>query len=132
MTCPLGPVVQTFVGRPDRNTPNPTGILPSPFDSSDKLISLFQGYGLSAADLVALVGAHSTSTQKFVDPAKANAGQDTTPGVWDVAFYGQTLNKRAPFTFQSDANISKDPRTSGTFKAFVNNQFGWNVAFVKS
>ncbi|KAF2097578.1 heme peroxidase [Rhizodiscina lignyota] len=132
VTCPLGPVVQTFVGRPDRKTANPTGILPSPFDPASKTIPLFEGYGLTSDDFVALLGAHTTSTQKFVDPQKAGAGQDTTPGTWDVKYYGQTLDKKAPFTFESDKSVANNSQTSGTFKAFVNNQFGWNVAFAQA
>lgn len=42
------------------------------------LTALFASKGFSPEDLAALLGAHSTSTQNFVDPTQANKSQDTT------------------------------------------------------
>jgi manganese peroxidase len=132
VVCPLGPRVRSFVGRKDNNAAAPTGLLPTPFDSAEKLINLFADKTISPAGLVALVGAHTTSQQRFVDPARAGDPQDSTPGVWDVAFYGQTTDPNAPkrvFKFQSDINLSKDPRTAPTWNAFsglITGQLPWN------
>lgn len=67
VVCPLGPRIRTFVGRKDNSKAGPTGLLPGEKDSADKLIKLFQDKTIDAHDLVALVGAHTTSQQHFVD-----------------------------------------------------------------
>jgi hypothetical protein len=129
--CPLGPRVRSFIGRKDTSTAAPTGLLPSVNDSVDKLISLFADKTFTAGQLVALVGAHSTSQQRFVDPSRAGDPQDSTPGVWDVLFYGETTNPNSParvFKFKSDVALSKDSRTSGAWAAFsgATGQAPWN------
>jgi len=135
-TCPLGPTVTTFVGRTDWTTsdpPAPTGLLPSPFSNATVLLALFADKGISAAQLAALVGAHSTSRQFFVDTADAGQPQDDTPGIWDVDFYTDVSTQPAgTFTFPSDVALMNDPTSGPTFKKFVGNQAGWNGAFVKA
>lgn len=84
VTCPLGPTVKTFVGRIDRSTGNPEGLIPNPRAPGDELVQLFEEKGISPGELAALLGAHSTSRQFEFDPAKAGVALDTTPGVWDV------------------------------------------------
>lgn len=76
--CPGGPHVPTFIGRNDSTTSAPEGGLPDVFDSAANLAALFAKKGFSAEDLAALLGAHSTSTQKFVDPTQFNKSQDST------------------------------------------------------
>ncbi|KAJ3498026.1 hypothetical protein NLG97_g1447 [Lecanicillium saksenae] len=137
VTCPLGPRVRSFVGRQDNTNAAPENLLPQPTDSADSLIELFGNKTISPADLVALVGAHTTSQQEFVDPSRAGDPQDSTPGIWDTAFYGQTLNSAAPrrvFKFQSDINLSKDKRTRGTWAGFIGltGQIPWNLAYAKA
>lgn len=133
VVCPLGPRVRSFVGRKDSSDPAPTGLLPSPFDSVDDLLELFADKTIDAAGLVALVGAHSTSQQRFVDPARSGDPQDRTPGVWDVQFYAETLNTNSPqriFKFQSDISLSQDPRTRPTWLSFtgqLTGQIPWNL-----
>jgi catalase (peroxidase I) len=121
VVCPLGPRVRTFVGRKDNSKAGPTGTLPGEKDSADKLIKLFQDKTIDAHDLVALVGAHTTSQQHFVDTSRDGDPQDSTPGVWDMAFYPQTTNANTPvriIKFQSDINLSKDSRTSASWAQF--------------
>lgn len=133
VVCPLGPRVRSFVGRVDNSNPAPTGLLPSPFDSVTDLLALFADKTIDAAGLVALVGAHSTSQQRFVDTARAGDPQDRTPGVWDVQFYGETTNANSPqriFKFQSDVLLSQDSRTAPTWQAFsgqLQGQIPWNL-----
>jgi len=114
VTCPLGPRVRTFVGRKDSTKAAPDGLLPDVNDSADNLISLFQDKTISPHMLTALLGAHSTSRQFFVDPSKAGQPQDSTPGVWDTAaFYNETLLPQAPkgvFRFASDLKLSVHPK----------------------
>lgn len=95
VSCPLGPRVLTLVGRSD-NAASPTGLLPGVFFDSTTIISLFEDKTICPDDLAALVGAHSTSAQDIVDPARAGAPQDSTPGVWDVKFYTETVDQDAP------------------------------------
>lgn len=127
--CPLGPTVQTFVGRTDRSTPNPEGLLPGATEDGNSILALFEAKGVNAAELAALVGAHSTARQFVTDPAEAGAALDTTPGIWDVAYYGQTVDGTAPFTLQSDKNLANQAEVGPVFHSFINNQIGWAVAF---
>ncbi|KID79397.1 Peroxidase [Metarhizium brunneum] len=134
VVCPLGPRVRSFVGRKDNANPSPDGLLPSPSDPADQLISLFANKTISANQLVALVGAHTTSQQFFVDTARAGDPQDSTPGVWDTNFYGETTDANSPkqvFKFQSDVSLSQDSRTKGAWTAFTGTQGQrpWNGAY---
>ncbi|RDA84483.1 hypothetical protein CP532_0076 [Ophiocordyceps camponoti-leonardi (nom. inval.)] len=125
VSCPLGPRVRTFIGRNDSSQPAPRDDIPQAFDSADVLINAFAERTFTPDNLAALVGAHSTGRQKVTDPAKANEAFDSTPGVWDTAFYGEVLDPNAPsqvFKMQSDINISQDPRTKQAWNAFVGTQ----------
>jgi L-ascorbate peroxidase len=124
-TCPSGPQVKTFVGRKDSSTPAPNGLLPDVHASGDSLFALFQDKGFDAVDLAALVGAHTTSKQFFVDTTQAGKPQDSTPGIWDVKFYGETVQNPPPagnFRFPSDLNLANQAQVGKEFKGFVNNQ----------
>ncbi|KAK5140444.1 hypothetical protein LTR04_002998 [Oleoguttula sp. CCFEE 6159] len=130
VTCPGGPRVQTYVGRIDSPKGAPDGRLPDVRASGASLFQLFQDKGFSAVDLAALLGAHSTSKQFFVDQATSGQSQDSTPGLWDVKYYGETLNPPAGvFVFPSDTNLAKDPSVGPEFKGFVNNAGKWNGKF---
>jgi catalase (peroxidase I) len=96
IVCPLGPRVLTFVGRPDQSTSDPPGLLPDTHASADSLIQLFQDKTISANDLIALLGAHTAAKQFFVDTSLAGQPLDSTPGVWDVDFYSETLTASPP------------------------------------
>lgn len=126
LTCPGGPAVQTFVGRVDWTTedpPNQMGLLPSAFSNSTVLINLFAAKGFDAAELVALIGAHTTSKQQFVNPTFANESQDNTPGVWDVTFYTDTQTPPpGVFVIPSDTALLNDPQTNPTFVSFQGSQ----------
>lgn len=131
VSCPLGPRIRTFVGRVDNPVAPPRGLLPSPFHSADVLLSMFANKTFSADGLVALMGAHSTSQQFGVDPSRAGDPQDSTPGVWDVKYYGETASVTPPqrvFRFQSDINLANDPRLKASWAAFTPDsaQGAWN------
>jgi hypothetical protein len=137
VVCPLGPRVRSFVGRVDNSTPNPEGLLPGAFQSADELITMFEDKTISPAALIALVGAHTTSQQRFVDQGRAGDPQDRTPGVWDTNFYDETTSSTSParvFKFQSDINLSLDPRTSPTWDRFkgTRGQGPWNGAYARA
>lgn len=119
-----------YVGRKDSSTAALAGQLPPVNGSGDSLLAMFEEKGFTATDLAALIGAHSTSKQFFVDQSQAGKSQDSTPGIWDVTYYGQTLTKTAPFTFESDKNLAAQKEVAPVFKSFVANQTGWNAAFV--
>lgn len=134
VVCPLGPRVRSFVGRKDSSVAAPDGLLPSPFESADILIGRFQNMTIGPHGLTALIGAHTTSQQRFVDPSRAGDPQDGTPGTWDVLYYQQTLDPNAPkriFKFQSDINLAQDPRISAEFQEFANDQQDWNEDYAQ-
>jgi hypothetical protein len=134
VVCPLGPRIRSFVGRKDNSKAGPTGLLPGEKDSAATLLALFSAKTIDAHDLVALVGAHTTSQQHFVDTTRDGDPQDTTPGVWDVAFYPQTTNNPPPrvLKFQSDINLSKDSATITEWQEFSDRNAGqnhWNEVY---
>jgi L-ascorbate peroxidase len=135
ITCPKGPRVRTFVGRKDATKPAPTGLLPDVHDSPDNLIKLFENKGFSAHDLAALVGAHAAAKQRFVDPSKAGFPLDTTPGVWDVEFYNDTLQEPANpniFILPSDKALSRHAKIEDEWRSFVGDQRHWNEDYAKA
>jgi hypothetical protein len=95
VTCPLGPTVKTFVGRKDRTTANPEGLLPNPHTDADTLVQNMQDKGFSPAELAALLGAHTSAKQFEFDPSHAGAPLDDTPGVWDVVSYHTNTSSSA-------------------------------------
>ncbi|KAF1984077.1 class II peroxidase [Aulographum hederae CBS 113979] len=134
VVCPLGPRVRSFVGRKDSTTPAVDGLLPNVFADADSLIQLFKDKTIKQHGLTALVGAHTTSQQLFVDPSRARDPQDSTPGVWDVLFYGQTLSNDVPkrvFKFPSDVKLSQHPDISAEWQKFVNDQGDWNEDYAR-
>ena len=134
VVCPFGPRIRTYVGRKDNAVAGGNNLLPGVDDSADKMLKLFAAKTIDAHDLIALVGAHSTSQQHFVNTARDGDPQDSTPGEWDVAFYAQTINTPPPrvLKFNSDIVLSKDSRTKDSWNAFVgqSNQVRWNVVCV--
>ncbi|KAK1963303.1 peroxidase [Colletotrichum sublineola] len=141
--CPGGPKVTTYIGRADSTKSANPGGLPSPFDPPETLLSLFKAKGLDAEALAALLGAHSTSTQSFVNASQAGAPQDSTPGEMDVAYYKQTHDfatagaGAAPsgiFVFPSDAGVATSEADSvgSWFQSFIGEQEKWSSSFKKS
>ena len=135
VTCPKGPRIHTFVGRKDATKAAPTGLLPDVHSPADDLIKLFEDKGFSPHDLAALVGAHSSAKQRFVEPAKAGFPLDTTPGVWDVEFYNETLQSPPDsriFVLPSDKVLSVHPRINDEWLEFVGDQQHWNEDYSKA
>lgn len=142
VSCPLGPRTRTFVGRRDWNSdgdgdespPNNSSLLPSALAPAGDLIRLFRDKTISPHALVALVGAHTTSQQRSVDAGRAGAPQDSTPGVWDTLFYGQTDGSSPEpvpprvFMFPSDVALAADPTTADEWRSFAGSggQVHWN------
>jgi hypothetical protein len=88
--------------------------------------------GFTPIDLAALIGAHTAARQRFVDPARANATFDSTPGTWDTKFYSETKKGRAPFTIEADKNIAQNPITAIPFATFALSKTAWDLAFVSA
>ncbi|KAK5658919.1 hypothetical protein OQA88_1734 [Cercophora sp. LCS_1] len=135
VVCPLGPRIRSFIGRQDSHAPCTDGLLPDVFSDADTLIELFRAKTIQPFGLAALLGAHSTSQQRFVDPSRFGDPQDSTPGVWDVAFYKETLGRAPPrvFKFHSDIVLSEDPRIYPEFRAFAGagGQQHWNNDYAR-
>jgi hypothetical protein len=132
VVCPLGPRIRSYVGRKDSAQSAQDNLLPNVFAPADDLIALFERKTIRPHGLTALVGAHTTSQQRFVDPSRALDPQDSTPGVWDVKFYGETLNPNAPaniFKFPADVKFSTHPRMADEWQKFADPKDGqdhWN------
>lgn len=121
VTCPLGPRIRFFAGRKDSTSPAPDGLLPDARASAQSLIDLFDDKTISAHELAALVGAHTSSRQFNFDTTRTGAPQDSTPGVWDVLFYNQTVQSNAPaqvMRFPSDVALAAHPAMSGEWAKF--------------
>ncbi|KAM5353830.1 hypothetical protein ACJ41O_000480 [Fusarium nematophilum] len=140
VVCPLGPRVKSYVGRRDSSDPAPGNLLPNVRSDAETLINLFKDKTIGPEDLVALIGAHTTSQQNHVDPSRAGDPQDSTPGVWDVLFYRETLGKvNTPdrvFKFPSDIALSQHPLTKEEFEEFAGNGNGaqrhWNEDYARA
>jgi hypothetical protein len=132
VTCPGGPRVTTYVGRSDNMSAagNPNGFLPDVHAPADSLYQLFLNKGFSAVDLAALLGAHSTSKAFHVDGIPSGSSQDTTPGLWDVKYYGETITPPPGCVpFPSDTGLAIHATVGKEFKGFVNNQGKWTGKF---
>lgn len=129
VVCPLGPRSRTFIGRLDSSEACPDGLLPPSDGSAAFNIELFRNKTIEPHGLTALIGAHTTSQQFFVDVDRAGDPQDSTPGIWDILFYSQVLNGAPPrvFMFPSDINLSQAPESAAEFLKFANDgQDDWN------
>lgn len=131
VVCPLGPRTRTFVGRVDNSSASPEGLLPSAASDAATLVDLFKNKTIGPHGLVALVGAHTTSVQFHNEVARAGASQDSTPGVWDVLFYSQTLETPVDgvFSFASDLALSLATGTKDEWTSFAyetDAQEDWN------
>ncbi|KAL8366581.1 hypothetical protein RB595_010442 [Gaeumannomyces hyphopodioides] len=131
-----GSEVRTLIGRKDSTNSAKPGGLPNVFDTAANLVDLFAKKGYSQAELAALMGAHSTSTQRFVDPSQAGKSQDSAPGLWDVKYYKEAINYaktgKTPnnvFVSPSDAKLATYQDVGKKFEGFVNNQNKWSSAF---
>lgn len=128
-TCPSGPLTTTYVGRVDATVAAPDGQLPAANVTGDDALQHFQAQGFSAEDLAALIGAHTASRQFVTDPSDAGASQDTTPGIWDIIYYVQTLARSAPFSFQSDINLAAQDSVGPWMQKFSTDKASWDVSF---
>jgi hypothetical protein len=107
-------------------------LLPDVSASASSLLLLFEEKGFTAAELAALIGAHSTSKNVAQTNIPVGEPQDLTPGIWDVSFYAQTLSQPAGMvSFASDLALSQDPTVGPEFDIFVtaNSQGRWGTAF---
>ncbi|KAJ7652404.1 putative peroxidase, partial [Mycena polygramma] len=142
--CPGGPRLSFFAGRPNATQAAPDGLVPEPFHDVDTILARVLDAGLMPTELVALLASHSIGVQEHVDPSIENTPFDTTPGVFDTAFYKEVLRpgmhypgkgprdgnrtrsgevpapdtKPPIFRLQSDYALSRDPRTEEEWKVY--------------
>lgn len=137
VACPQGPRVRTYVGRKDGTQASPDDTMPLQTWAADELLPLFADKTISPQGLVSLVGAHTTSQQRFAYPERALEPQDSTPGVWDVVFYQETMNPNTPqriLKFPSDVHLADDSRTKNTFAFYADEDWGqamWNEGYAR-
>ncbi|RYP78755.1 hypothetical protein DL771_000422 [Monosporascus sp. 5C6A] len=136
VSCPGGPRIPLYVGRKDDRRAGPTQKLPSPFQDAQSLIDLFAAKTFTASDLVALLGSHTASRQRFVDRARAGAAQDSSPNTWDNKYYSETLSSdnRTIFVFPSDRNLATYSATSAQWNIFARpgGNAAWKPAFASA
>ncbi|KAG7128382.1 Versatile peroxidase VPL1 like protein [Verticillium longisporum] len=129
-TCPGGPRYRVFMGRKDTNDANPSGLVPTPFDTADDILKKFREKSFLPRSVIALLGAHTVSQQFVVNTTLAGEGQDTTPNKWDQNYFAQTLDpskaKSPIFTFQSDTNLAKDSDSKSWFELFLKDKARWD------
>ncbi|KAL8364920.1 hypothetical protein RB595_003960 [Gaeumannomyces hyphopodioides] len=116
VTCPLGPRVRFFIGRKDSNKAAPDGLLPPVDASADFNIRLFQDKTIQPNGLAALIGAHTTSRQRLVDPSRAGDPQDSTPGTWDTLYYRQTVAAAAGQDVADIDSVASSSNSTNTQK----------------
>lgn len=124
--------MQTYIGRNDSTTPAPSNLLPNPNDAAAYISALFTAKGFSYLDLAALIGAHTTSTQSHFNTSADAIGkpQDSTPGIWDVKYYAETLNPPSDVVvFPSDSKLARYAGVGKEFQGFVGNAGKWNGKF---
>jgi hypothetical protein len=131
VSCPQGPRIAFFAGRIDATEASPPGLVPDVHDSSQNLIDLFMDKTINAADLAALLGAHTSAKQFHVDEGQAGKPIDSTPGIWDTNFYNETLQSKTNatdgvFRFPSDLLLSKAEHVAVAWEGFVGEQGKWN------
>ncbi|KAJ7022470.1 heme peroxidase [Mycena alexandri] len=128
LACPGGPTIPVFVGRRLALNIAPMGLLPNPEDPVDKLVARFADMGLSVRQMIALIGAHTTGKQRFVNPADALDAFDSTVDIWDTRFYTETATPGllpGQFKLDSDVNFSTDNTTATEFNRFIGHQNLW-------
>ncbi|KAI1814301.1 peroxidase [Poronia punctata] len=134
--CPGGPRIRAFAGRTDDPRAAPPHKLPDSSMDAPTLVSLFAKKTFTANDLVALVGAHTAATQRFVDPSRAGAPLDADPQIWDASFYRVPLtgDNQTIFILHSDRSLALDPSTKGLWSRFAgaNGQNKWNPAYAQA
>ncbi|KAK5660603.1 hypothetical protein OQA88_13166 [Cercophora sp. LCS_1] len=131
-SCPGGPRIRTFIGRTDNPNPAPQFLLPPVTLDAPAIIEMFGNKTIGPGGLVALLGAHTASRQRTIDPARSGDPQDSTPGVWDTKYFTETLSPDAPaniFKFNSDISVSTDPVTGPIFQQFASNKPAWDQAY---
>ncbi|KAI0344623.1 lignin peroxidase [Trametopsis cervina] len=136
--CLGGPRLQFLAGRSNHSQPSPDGLVPEPFDSTDKILARLADIGFSSTEVVDLLSAHSVSAQYEVDTDVAGSPFDSTPDTFDPQFFVETLLKGVAFTgngeggevlspipgefrLQSDWAIARDSRTACEWQALVSN-----------
>ncbi|KAI8936622.1 hypothetical protein NX059_007021 [Plenodomus lindquistii] len=128
--CPLGPRVRALVGRSSSDRPAPEGLIPSSRDPVEDIIGAFEAKGISSGELVALLGTHSVAQQRFDDPSRAGTPLDSTPWLYNVLFYKETLSGTAPYTLSSDRRLSVYWETADEWSTFAASQSAWDAVFV--
>ncbi|KAJ4374498.1 hypothetical protein N0V86_007367 [Didymella sp. IMI 355093] len=129
-SCPLGPRVRALVGRKDSSEAAPLNSMPGSRDSISSILDKFKAKGFSGDDVVALMGTHSVAVQVNDDPAQAGKSLDSTPSIYDLKFYQETLDGTAPYSLQSDKGLANNTETQKKWKEFADGDTSaWNTAF---
>ncbi|KAJ7829319.1 heme peroxidase [Mycena olivaceomarginata] len=130
--CPGSPRLEFLAGRANNSQPAPSGLVPEPFDSADKIIARFADAGFAPNEIVDLLASHTVAAQDHVDESLKGTPFDSTP--WRTLLKGTAFPGNGPnsgevesplageFRLQSDFELARDPRTACEWQSFVNDQ----------
>ncbi|KAJ6479172.1 heme peroxidase [Mycena vulgaris] len=122
LACPGGPVIKTYMGRPEPWNAAPVGLLLNPFSPVPDQTARFADMGFTVREFMALLGAHTTAKQRQLDPTQFGFALDSTVDLWDVRVYFEALNSTIPpgvFSFPPYAAFATDPTTAKDWARFV-------------
>lgn len=112
------------MGRLDSKIAAPTNQLPAATANAAAQVAAFATRGFSAAELVALVGAHSAGK------TLGGVALDSTVSTFDNKFYSDTLDKNSPASLPSDLFLSNTTGTKETWSSYGSSSSGFKDAFV--
>ena len=136
--CPGGPSIPFSIGRPDSIKPDIASNLPADTASADEVIAVFARMGLDSDEIVALLGSHTSAKRFSSNPRvdvndKKGLALDSTPEIWDVKYYAETLqapkNNLTETRIAADVKIAQHWKTAREFASYAKNQRKWNEHF---
>jgi len=132
--CPDGPVVPTFIGRVDSSVESGNVLTFDGHHTADEVLAvLTPNFGLSAEEVGALIGVHTTAEQCDFELDAPEAPQDPTPQLFDVEFFSETFQANASagvVRFDTDVSLSQHPVAGPVMKSFINNPKLFHEKFV--
>ncbi|KAJ7837997.1 heme peroxidase [Mycena olivaceomarginata] len=145
--CVGAPRLEFLAGRSNISTASPPDLVPDPFNPVDQIIARFADAGFTPNEIVDLLASHTIAAQDHVDPTIPGTPFDSTPSVFDVQFFVETLlvEQTFPgngsnqgevvsplageFRLQSDFAIARDPRMACEWQSFIGNHATMTTKF---
>ncbi|GJE95282.1 lignin peroxidase precursor [Phanerochaete sordida] len=139
--CPGAPQPAFLAGRPPPTQAAPDNLVPEPFHTVDQMLERIADAGnFTAADLTAMLAAHTVAAADDVEDDNPGLPFDSSPGVFDAQLFVEVQLHGVQFPgpgnrvgevmapmpgelrLQSDSLVARDPRTACDWQSFVGNQ----------